>query len=73
MNPANHFRFTFAILSAAALSGPAYAQSPMTYRGICDASASVALGKDHFVVEIQYSRGGAPLVTTLRAFVDVRE
>jgi hypothetical protein len=50
MNPANNFRFTFAILSAAALSGPVYAQSPMTYRGICDASASVALGKDHFVV-----------------------
>jgi hypothetical protein len=50
MNPANHFRFTFAILSAAALSGPVYAQSPMIYRGMCDASASAALGKDHFVV-----------------------
>lgn len=31
------------------------------------------VGKDQFVVEIQYQRGEIRLVTTLRAFVDVRE
>jgi len=31
------------------------------------------VGKDQFVVEIQYQRGETRLVTTLRAFVDVKE
>src|SRR5947209_6845962 len=34
----------------AMLAGPATALEPGVYRGLCDASAAVALGADHFVV-----------------------
>jgi hypothetical protein len=50
MRPANSFRSIVAVLFGAALSAPVHAQSPTVYRGMCDASASVPLGKDHFVV-----------------------
>jgi hypothetical protein len=39
------------VLSALpAAPGEARAQTPTVYRGMCDASAAVALGKDHFIV-----------------------
>ena len=37
-------------LAASACSQAAPAQETFTYRGMCDASAAVALGRDHFVV-----------------------
>ncbi|HEU0081767.1 MAG TPA: DUF3616 domain-containing protein [Bradyrhizobium sp.] len=63
---ASHLTFSLAILFAAALSAPVHAQAPVTYRGMCDASASIALGKDHFVVAddeanvLQIYRRGQP-------------
>src|SRR5215212_2246202 len=39
-----------ALAALLAASGGVQAQTPMVYRGMCDASAAVALGKDHFVV-----------------------
>jgi hypothetical protein len=50
MQFADVFRSVATVLFAAALSGPVYAQSLTVYRGMCNASASIALGKDHFVV-----------------------
>ncbi|MBR0911463.1 DUF3616 domain-containing protein [Bradyrhizobium japonicum] len=50
MSVSRFSRFAMITLLPSLVAGVSHAQKVTTYRGICDASAAIALGKDHFVV-----------------------